>query len=422
MGNLIERVKNILLVPRSEWPVIASETDTVAALYTRYILILAAVPAIAGFIKLSLIGTGVPFTGMTVRVGIFAGLSAMLVQYALSVAAVWLLAFIVDALAPTFGAQKDTLQSHKVVTYAYTASWVAGAAIILPWLGWLISLAGGVYAIYLLYLGLPQTMRCPPDRAGGYTAVTVICASVLGIVIGMVGGALSGAAGLGAMSGGSGIEISDDQGTVKIDGNKALGNLEQMAKNMEAAGHKMEAAQKSGDPAAQQAALGEAMGAMFGGGEKVEALRPEQLKPFVPETLAGLSRKSYNVERNTVMGLQIANGTASYSDESGDRSINLEITDMGSTKGLAMLAGWALAESESESDSGYERAYQKDGMRMHEKWDSASGSATYDLVVANRFLVKLKGRGMDMDAVKAAAASLDIKGLAALKDEGVQPG
>lgn len=422
MGNLIERVKNILLAPRSEWPVIAAENDTVAALYTRYILILAAIPAVAGFIKLSLIGTGVPFTDMTVRVGIVAGLSAMLVQYVLSVAAVWLLAFIVDALAPTFGAQKDRLQSHKVVTYAYTASWVAGAAIILPWLGWLISLAGGVYAIYLLYLGLPQTMRCPPDRAGGYTAVTVICASVLGIVIGMVGGALSGAAGLGAMSRGSDIEISDDQGTVKIDGNKALGNLEQMARNMEAAGHKMEAAQKSGDPAAQQAALGEAMGAMFGGGGKVEALRPEQIKPFVPETLAGLSRKSYNVERNTVMGLQTANGTASYRDESGDRSINLEITDMGSTKGLAMLAGWALAESESESDSGYERAYQKDGMRMHEKWDSASRSATYDLVVANRFLVKLKGRGMDMDALKAAAASLDLKGLAALKDQGVQPG
>ena len=41
--NLFERVKNILLQPRNEWPKIASETATVQSLYAGYILILAAI-------------------------------------------------------------------------------------------------------------------------------------------------------------------------------------------------------------------------------------------------------------------------------------------------------------------------------------------------------------------------------------------
>lgn len=425
MSSLTDRVKNILLIPREEWPVIAAETDTVGALYTRYILVLAAIPVVAGFIKMSVLGTGIPLTGVTFRVGILAGLSTAVLQYALSLGAVYVLALIVNALAPTFGGQKDPMQALKAVAYAYTASWVSGVALILPWVGWLLGLAGGVYSIYLLYLGLPVTMRSAPDKAVAYTVVTILCAFVLGIVIAMIAAGLSGRPDLDSIArqGAGDIEITTDDGKVKIDGDSALGKLGQMAQQMEAAGKKMEEAQKSGDSAAQGEALGQAMGAMFGaGGEKVEALSTEQLKPFVPESLGGLARKSYNVERNTVVGIQIANGKASYADDSGEQQLDLEITDMGGVRGIAMLAGWALVESESESSEGYERVYRQNEMRVHEKWDESSRSGSYELIVAERFLVKLQGSGLDMDRIKEAAMSIDFNGLTALKDEGVQPG
>lgn len=131
MASLIDRAKNILLEPRREWPVVAAESDSAASLYTRYILILAVIPVVAGFIKMSLIGTGIPFTGATFRVGIGAGLATMVVQYGLSLLAVFLLSLIVNALAPSFGGRKDPVQALKTVAYAYTAAWVAGAAIIL---------------------------------------------------------------------------------------------------------------------------------------------------------------------------------------------------------------------------------------------------------------------------------------------------
>src|SRR3546814_11761750 len=89
----------------------------------------------------------------------------MVFSYVLSLVMLYVVALIINALAPTFGGQKDQLQAVKVIGYAWTAAWVAGIAAIVPWLGWLIVLAGGIYSIYLLYLGLPPTMKCPPEKA-----------------------------------------------------------------------------------------------------------------------------------------------------------------------------------------------------------------------------------------------------------------
>ena len=417
MTSLIDRVKNILLSPRTEWPVIAAEPATASGLFTRYILILAALPVIAGFIKGSFIGTVIPFTGATVRVGVGIGLVGAVVQYGLALLATYVLALVVDALAPKFGGQRDPVQALKTVAYTYTASWVAGLALLLPWVGVLIGIAGGVYSVYLLYLGLPHTMRAPPDRAGGYTAVVVLLGFLVGIVIGVVGGAISGAASVGAVSQGSGVEIDTGESTITLD-KGALGKLEQMAENMEQAGKRMEAAQKSGDSTAQQAALGDALGTMFGGGQKVETLAPDKLKAFVPGTLAGLPRQSFNVERNTALGIQISNGRGRYADADGTRSLDLQLADLGGMSGLAMLAGWAMVQTESESDDGYERTYQEDGRRVHEKWDGATRRGTYEVVVSDRFLVKVEGSGLEMDTLKQAVGSIDLSGLAALEDVG----
>jgi hypothetical protein len=95
--------------------------------------------------------------------------------------------------------------------------------------------------------------------------------------------------------------------------------------------------------------------------------------------------------------------------------VELEISDLGGMSGLTLLAGWAMVQTESESSDGYERTYQKDGMRVHEKWDAGSRHGVYERVVADRFLVKIEGRGLEMDDLKDAADSVDLSDLAALK-------
>jgi len=170
--NLVERVKNILVTPKTEWPVIAAEKTTVADLYQGYIAILAAIPAVAGFIGSILIGFS-----------IVGGLIQAVLTYVLSLALTYVMALIIDALATTFDGQKNQVQALKTAAYTYTASWVAGIALIVPIIGGLIALLGSIYGIYLLYLGLPATMKCPSDKAVGYTAVTIICGIVLGWIV-----------------------------------------------------------------------------------------------------------------------------------------------------------------------------------------------------------------------------------------------
>lgn len=415
LNKLMARAKAILLSPKSEWPVIAGEPTSVADLYKGYAIWLAAIPAIFTFLKMSVIGTSVMFAG-TIRIGIGAGLTSMVMSYVFALAMLYVLALIVDALAPSFGGQKNSIQAFKVVVYAYTASWVAGIAQIVPGLGMLLMIAGGIYSIYLMYLGLPQTMKCPPEKAAGYTAVIVIIAIVVGAVIGVVVGSV---AGVGSMMGGTTYSSSSGDDDVQFDEDSALGKMQKWGEEMEAANKKLEAAQKSGDRAAQEDAMKAVFGAALGGGQQVESLSPDRLKSFVPEELAGLNRSSLAAERSGALGLQVSTATATYSNDSG-REVRLEITDAGNAKGLLGLASWAGVEGEREENGRREKTFREDDRLMHEEWDSNASQGQYTVVVGDRFTVKVEGAAGSVAELREAVEQLDLDGLADLRTEGVK--
>src|SRR5690606_7460162 len=160
------------------------------------------------------------------------------------------------ALAPTSGGRKDQVQALKAVGYAWTAAWVAGIAVILPWVGWLVALAGGIYSIWLLYLGLPHTMKSAPEKSLAYTAVTVVCALLLSWVVGLV---VAGVTGVGAMA--AGAMAGTGGNNVRVDADSRLGQLAEMGRRMEEAGRQVEQARASGDAGAEGRALGAMMGA-----------------------------------------------------------------------------------------------------------------------------------------------------------------
>ena len=416
-NKLMARVKAILMTPKTEWPVIAAEPATVPDLYKNYIAILAAIPAIAGFIKGSLIGYGM--FGVSYRTPIGTGITAAIVSYVLSLVLVYVVGLIIDALAPSFGGEKNAIQALKAAAYSYTASWVASIGVIVPGIGWLIALAGGIYGIYLLYLGLPATMKSPPEKAAGYTAVTIIIAIVLGWIVAIV---VAGVAGTGAMmSGAMHSSLGSTGGEITIDKDSSLGKLDAWSKKMEAAGKQMETAQKTGDADAQGKALGAVMGAALGGGDQVEALGPDMLKPFVPETLGGLKRTAFSAERNGALGMQVSEAHATYSD-GANRNLRLEVTDMGTAKGLMAMAGWAALDSSKETDHGYDKTYKQDGRLVHEEWDSQDKRGEFGIVLGERFSVKVSGNADSVNELKAAVASVNLAGLEALKDQGVKKG
>lgn len=191
LNTLFERARALLATPRAEWPVIAAEPATIAALYRNYILVLAAIPPVCGFIKISLIGYA--WHRFTIyRLGIGAGLSAAIVRYLISLGIVYVLAVVVDTLATSFAGRPNRVQALKAVGYSYTASWICGLGQLLPWGSGVIALAGALYGVYLLYVGLPFTMRIAPERGTGYTLAVVVVAVVLGWIVSLVTGGIAG--------------------------------------------------------------------------------------------------------------------------------------------------------------------------------------------------------------------------------------
>jgi hypothetical protein len=173
--DLVSRVKNILLDPQNEWRVIDGEQDQPIDILKNYVAIVAAIPVVCGFIGASIIGTA------GFRTGIFIGLISAIIHYVLALIGVYVIAFIIDALAPTFGGRKDFNSAFKVAAYAPTAAWVAGLFALLPILSVLMIL--GLYSLYLFYIGLPALMRTPPERAIGYILAVIVCAIIVWVLI-----------------------------------------------------------------------------------------------------------------------------------------------------------------------------------------------------------------------------------------------
>jgi hypothetical protein len=189
--NAVNRATNILLQPQSEWSAIAHERSDARSLYLGYIAILAILPAAATLISTWLVGS----LGFG-RLGAGVALQAALTGYVLSLAMVLVLALVANHLAPRFGGRSDFDQALKLTAYALTASWVAGIFTILPVVGWLISLLGGLYSLYLLQVGAPQLMKMPERDAVGYGIALV----AIGILITfLIGAALAATFGMGAI-------------------------------------------------------------------------------------------------------------------------------------------------------------------------------------------------------------------------------
>jgi Yip1 domain len=411
--DIIQRAKNICLTPATEWPVIATEPATPGGLLGSYAAPLAAIGAIAGFIGGAIIGRTIPFVG-TYRVPFGTALVVAIYMFGMALVGVFVLSLVIDALAPTFGGQKNSIQALKLAVYSYTPAWIAGVLQISTLLG-ILGIFAALYGIYLLYLGLPTLMGSPKDKAIPYTAVVLICAIVLSVVISGLGGLLLGAGmvGTGALSGAStGSEVQFDK-------NSALGKLDALGKKLDESNKKMEAAAKSGDPNAQAAAAMEGLGTLLGGGKRVDPVGIDQLKPLVPATFSGLPKTASNAEKNGIAGLMVSKAEATYSD-GAEKRVTLEISDTGGVSGMMGLIGWAGIEGESEDDSGSERTHKENGRLIHEKSSKNGGTNEFAIVLGDRFVVTAKGRGVDLDALKAAVGSLDLAKIEAMKNVGVK--
>lgn len=186
--SLVDRAKNIITRPKAEWAAIDAEPSTIGDIYRRYVVILAAIPAVALAIGLLLFGINLII--VTVRPPAAYVLSNAIVSYVMALVGCYVLALIIEALAPTFGGVKNRTQAFKLAAYSYTPTWVAGIVMLMPTLGILLFIAF-IYSLYLLYLGLPVLMKSAADKTAVYFAAVCVAALVIFFAIGKINNAVT---------------------------------------------------------------------------------------------------------------------------------------------------------------------------------------------------------------------------------------
>ena len=425
-AGLIARVKAILLTPSATWPVIAAEPSSAPAIYGRYVAPLAAIGVIAAFIGHTVIGYDVPLLGH-MRTGIVAGLGAAVLGYLLSFVSVFVIAWLVDMLAPTFGGQRDPLGALKVTAYSYTPAWVAGILQLVPALG-VLALLAGCYGLYLLYLGLPVLMRCPKEKSLGYTIVLILCAVVVSVVMGILSTCAVtglGLAGIGAMSRlgtpGDSAATANAGGVIagifggKSDADKA--RVSEALSQLQKIGEDAQKANARGAPdpkaSADMTAALNAVGAIVSGGKDVQPVDFRKLREMLPETLAGMKRVDATGQSGEAMGIKGSSATARYTDGAG-ASLNVDISDMGSLAGLAGLASRFDPSMEKETETGYERTSKVNGQIVHERYDRRAKNGEISIILGERFNVAVRGNGVEPATLQRAIKQIDMAGLVAL--------
>ncbi|HEX2935752.1 MAG TPA: Yip1 family protein [Bacteroidales bacterium] len=181
--NIVERAKNIIVKPKDEWNVIATENTPPTQLVVSYLLILALIPAAAQFIRYGLIGFNIPLVGH-VSASIAAGIRYAIIGFISYFVGAYLSAFIIDILATSFGSQKNFGKAMELVVYSYTPMLIASIFQMIPGLGILAIV--GFYGLYLLYIGFKPMMFTPDDKITGYFVVSLVVIIVVYFVLSLI--------------------------------------------------------------------------------------------------------------------------------------------------------------------------------------------------------------------------------------------
>ena len=388
---IIERVKGILLRPKTEWPIITAEPTSIGSIYSSYVIYLAAVPAICSAIGSLMFGYGA--AGFTVRPSLLGAIETAVAQYALQLGGVYVFGLIIAMLAPRFGGASDRESAFKLAAYSATASWAAGVFTIVPALGFLSIL--GLYSLYLLYTGVPVLMQVKDDKVMSFTLSIIGVGIVLSLVAAVLLAALTPDLDPAPASRMSGKVTLPGVGSVdlgKLD--EATKRLDYITKQMEKYGQGGEGGSGASEPA---------------------AITPQQLKEFLPQSLpGGYSRERASTSSAGASGFSIVSAEAFYTK--GDASISMSLSDIGAAGAFASIGGMFGAFANEETETSYSKFGEVDGRMTMESYDRANGSGAYTVLVGKRVLVEAKGDHAPIAELIAAVRAIDPVKLEALLD------
>lgn len=378
-GGLVDRAKRLLTDPNGEWSRIDAEPMTASQVFRSWAVPLAAIGPVAGLIGQQLLGFG--FLGFSFRPSLGFSIVTAVLTYGLALAGVWVLALVIDGLAPNFGGTQSRDQAMKVAAFSSTAAWLAGAFQIIPMLAFLALL--GLYSLYLLWLGLPRLMKVVPEKATGYFVGVLLTALVVNLVAGFLATSIAGRV-VSPIS-----TMAATGGTVTLPGGGTIdtGKMQALADKANAAAEKM----KNGEPA--------------------EVTPVATLQAMLPN-ISGWTRGDVETQSGGAGGVGGSSASARYT--LGDQSLTVTVADIGAMGALAGLGAAMNVQSSKTTANGYEKVETVGGRMTTSKWDGAAKHGEYTVIVGNRFTVSADGSAPSDAVLKQAVEGVDLGKLEAM--------
>ncbi|MCP5169434.1 MAG: DUF1282 family protein [Hahellaceae bacterium] len=151
--------------PDKEWASIRAEDESVGKLYFTHILLLALIPAAAGYYGTTEVGWSVA-GGELVKLTSSSAMQLCGLFYVAMVTGVYLIGKFIDFFGATFGVEDSHPRGFILAAYTSTPLFIMGLIAVYPvvWVNMLAGVVAVAYAVYLLYEGLPILMKIPSER------------------------------------------------------------------------------------------------------------------------------------------------------------------------------------------------------------------------------------------------------------------
>lgn len=364
--GLIRRVKHLIWDPPMTWDAIAKEEPSSGALLGGYVLPLALVMTLAGWLG-ALLAADFVFDGET----LIAQPAAALMRLVLAIGGVIGFARLADALAPRFGGAANPMRAMQLSAYGATGVLLGGISMLIPGVAPYVIAAGAMFSLVLIYIGLPRMMGAPEEKRIAYFWSMIGAAALAAVLLAYAFGA-------------------------------AMGAVRSVTHHVRF-GQQAAAPQTAPAPAfVQGAALDAAALRKFGEAEgRGASIDPELLAGFLPPSLpGGFALTGYTVA--PAIGASQAEGV--YTRAAGRMVIT--ITYLGPRGAIDATAAAYRALTPRQDEHGYARHQMTDGRLVAE---NVAGEAISYNIIGRGLAVSIAGAGgATMDDARAAVETIGM--------------
>jgi hypothetical protein len=189
---VFNRLKNLILNPKSEWNAIELEAGTKEELIKKY-----AIPLMVMVAVCSIIGDSIFQSRLTFSIA--AVVCKAFFVFGIAYAGMYISAIIITELASSFSSKRDLDACYRLVIYSLSAYYAASALTnLLPFLRELNIL--GLYSLYLFWVGAAIVLKTPDDNKVGFVVVSnLVILGVYAILTLILNAILTGIFGVGLL-------------------------------------------------------------------------------------------------------------------------------------------------------------------------------------------------------------------------------